>query len=116
MCVGDESGSSSAEHDGTEVVSLCARHHSTTNKAIGTVHLGGILEVLGIGGDDDDVIHSHTWRQGRRRSSPWTPFKVSHCFGGLDTFLRSPPQLCPLLNMANLELGGIPWYGVEVHT
>ena len=75
MCVGDESGSSSAEHDGTEVVSLCARHHSTTNKAIGTVHLGGILEVLGIGGDDDDVIHSHTWRQGRRRSSPWTPFK-----------------------------------------
>jgi hypothetical protein len=43
-------------------------------------------------------------------------FKVSHCFWGLDTFLRSPPQLCPLLNMANLELGGITWYGVEVHT
>ena len=42
--------------------------------------------------------------------------KVSHCFWGLETFLRSPPQLCPLLNMANLELGGIPWYGVEVHT
>ena len=37
-------------------------------------------------------------------------------FSGARYIPEIAPQLCPLLNMANLELGGIAWYGVEVHT